>query len=348
MIFDMEKVTLLAIVFLTIFSGCKDEPVEQQPVEQTPAPVVEVDVPDFNEDSAYYYVAKQVEFGPRVPGTPEHAATAEWLRQKLAEFIGSENVIVQEGQVTLFNNQSVTAKNIIATINPEIKNNRIILAAHWDTRMFADHDDERKNEPILGANDGGSGVGVLLEIARIIQNHPINNIGIDIILFDVEDQGVPDNMGFRKTGESAYTWCLGSQYWSRNQHNPDFSYQYGILLDMVGAKNAIFPQEGYSRNFAPRVVKMVWEQAQRLGFGNYFVNINGSELIDDHYFVNTIAQIPMIDIIHYNPVNGRFWENWHTHEDDLSAIDKNTLNAVGTTVLHVIYKENAYAPVAAH
>ena len=173
---------------------------------------------------------------------------------------------------------------------------------------------------------------MLLEIARQIQANPID-LGVDIVLFDAEDQG--DNGG-RET-----TWCLGSQHWSRNLHRPNYKPKFGILLDMAGAKNARFAKDGTSMKHAPNVMNKVWKIAQERGYGNYFVNESTSELIDDHKFVNEIAKIPMIDIIN-RPVGSRsgFGDYWHTHDDNMSVIDKNTLRAVGQTVLAVIYRES--------
>ena len=333
---SMRTLVILFIATLITAASCKEEVDRTDEVVEKP---VVISFPDFNKDSAYHFIVKQVEFGPRVPGTPQHDSAAQWIKNKMIEFAGEENVQIQEAEVQLFNREKIRIKNIITTINPEIKTGRILLCAHWDSRMFADYDHTDRDKPILGANDGASGVAVLMEIARQIQNQPLQNTGIDIIFFDAEDQGTPDNMGYSKGPESVSTWCLGSQYWSRNQHNA-YSYAYGILLDMVGAKNAVFPKEGYSRNFAPNVVRKVWDIAQGLGYSNYFVNLNGSEITDDHYFLNTLAKIPTIDIIHYNPENGRFWQHWHTHQDNLENIDPNTLNAVGRTVLKVIYGED--------
>jgi Zn-dependent M28 family amino/carboxypeptidase len=226
-------------------------------------------------------------------------------------------------------------KNIIASFSPE-KNNRVALFAHWDSRHIADHDTENQSSPILGANDGGSGVGVLIELARqFSKKNP--KIGVDIILFDAEDYGQPENSNYPLMQDS---WCLGSQYWSKNPHKANYFARYGILLDMVGAKDATFRHEQISFYYASSILQKVWRKANRLGFGKYFVFENAQQIVDDHLYVNQITGIPTIDIIEYDPATeSNFNKHWHTHRDDMGNIDKETLNAVGQTVLDVIYHE---------
>lgn len=163
-------------------------------------------------------------------------------------------------------NQTLPSTNIIAQFNPNV-GKRLILAAHWDSRHIADSplSTERKTEPILGADDGGSGVGILLEIARQLQQNKVE-IGVDLILFDAEDLGQSGT----EAASAITTWCLGSQFWARNLHVPNYRPQYGILLDMVGSKGALFPIEQYSNENAPQVVSEVWDLAEKMGYANYF------------------------------------------------------------------------------
>lgn len=341
----MRWISVISIVWLALLASCSDNTTQEQPNNMPPAPApqpVTVTIPDFNADSAFQFVADQVNFGPRVPGTPEHDACRQYLVDQLGKWVGPENIIQQKGRGRLFNGKVTDFTNIIAEVNPAAKQ-RILLMAHWDTRLYADHDSDenRRKEPILGANDGGSGVAVLLEIARLFSQQPLQNLGVDIILFDAEDQGKPDNMGYVATQEqSMKSWCLGSQHWSKNRHRTDAAYRYGILLDMVGAAEATFPKEGYSRQFAPRLTDRIWRKAGQLGYGQYFIQQNGIPITDDHYFVNTIANIPTVDIIHYDPNTGRFDESWHTHDDDLSVIDPQVMQAVGEVVLHIVFEED--------
>lgn len=299
-------------------------------------------IPKFEQDSAYQYIKKQVEFGIRLPGTPTHKACKEWLSAKLKSF--GATVIEQDFEAHVYTGAKLPATNIVGQFNPGVQP-RIVLAAHWDSRHIAEEDPDpiKKAKPILGADDGASGVGVLLEIARLIGKNGLD-IGVDIVFFDAEDHGSnlmtpnPTDVEILKNRE---TWCLGSQYWSKNPHTPAYRAKYGILLDMVGAKNARFPLEGYSKYYAPNIQKKIWRLAKGMGFGNQFVEAEGGAITDDHLFVNTIAKIPMVDIIHLTATQGKtFGAHWHTHTDDLSVIDKRTLKAVGRVVTAVVYREN--------
>ncbi len=326
-----NSLQILFLALLIIVAGCQtstDSEQANQP-NQTKAPEAskpKIPTPTFNADSAYLYIEKQVAMGPRVPGTPTQKVAADWLASKLREF-GAE-VTVQESTVTVYDGTKVPMYNIIGAYKPEAKK-RVALFAHWDTRPFADMDTERKDEPILGANDGGSGVGVLLEIARQLQKTPAN-VGVDIILFDVEDYGV----------QLAETYCLGSQYWAQNPHKAGYKANFGILLDMVGAKGATFNQEGYSLLYAKNIVKKVWKAANRAGYSSYFPYRKVSTITDDHLFVNKIARIPTIDIIQFDETTERgFGDFWHTHDDNMDIISTKTLKAVGQTVMETIYSE---------
>ncbi len=306
----------------------------------TPAPKVEQPVlpaaPAFDADSAYAHVARQVAFGPRVPGSKGHKACGDWLVAKLKGYGGS--VIEQTGTVKAYNGQPVPLRNIIASWRPEAKE-RLLLLAHWDTRPYADKDVERTFDPIDGANDGGSGVGVLLEIARHLNALP-SELGIDIFLTDVEDMGEPNGAMGADDASSMKSWCLGSQYWVKNPHVAGYKARYGILLDMVGAKDSQFPKEGWSMRYAPNIVSKVWRTAARIGHGDRFPNETRNHVgIDDHVIVNQGLNIPTIDIIAYDPNTGAFPHTWHTHADNMEDISRETLEAVGATVLTVVWEE---------
>jgi len=321
---------------LLLFSCRKTEK-----TEETSAPeeiVTAVAVPAFSPDSAYAYIEKQVSFGPRVPGSAAQRKCADWMSAQFRSF-GYE-VTEQKFTGVLYDKKTVPGINLIASYKPEASK-RILLAAHWDSRPISDHDPNVKNKPIDGANDGASGVGVLIEIARNLVKDSAT-VGVDFILFDVEDWGAPDSF----TGDLSHTaysggYCLGSEYWSKNLHQPGYSAFYGILLDMVGASGAQFHHEEYSFYFAPTIVSKVWSTASQLGFGKYFINQKGGGVTDDHVPVNEHAKIPMIDIIDYrmDPGSAGFFPHWHTTADNLGNIDKQTLKAVGQTVMHVVYQE---------
>jgi hypothetical protein len=332
----MKKNKGIFLIFVSLFLayGCKNSSKESTTaVENKPV----VAAPAFNADSAYNYVVEQVAFGPRVPNTAAHKKTAAWIINELKN--SGLEIIEQDFKATTYDNKTLDAKNIVASYNPAATK-RILLAAHWDSRPFADQDDERKNEAISGANDGGSGVAVLLEIARTItnaENKP--NVGIDFIFFDAEDWGTPK--GYTGKDETSYGgYCLGSEYWSKNLHKPNYSAYFGILLDMVGAKGATFRQEGYSVQTSPSVVRNVWNTASQLGYSQYFVNekVEGG-ITDDHVPIIQNTGINMIDIIDLRRTENTFFEAWHTHDDDMDVIDKNTLKVVGQTVLQVVYQE---------
>lgn len=326
----------IALYFIFTFSllACNNNPTVKETGEKSLKK--QIIIPDFNSDSAYAYVKKQVDFGPRVPNSPEHQACANYLSAKLAEF--ADTVIVQSFKARAYNGTELSAKNIIGVYNSE-KANRVVLVAHWDSRPYADHDPDPKNQrtPIDGANDGASGVGVLMELARHFHAQK-PDIGVDIIFFDVEDYGPPQDSPQRGAGEF---WGLGSQYWSRNPHTYGYTAKFGILLDMVGANNANFLMEGYSLNYAPGVLKKVWKIAGNLGYGEYFRFEQLGYIDDDHKYMNEILQIPTIDIIHLddNSSNHTFFEHWHTTNDKLDVISKETLKAVGQTLLNVVYME---------
>ena len=321
----------LFVFICSLLFACSTEP--QQEIKKNYAKREPVEIPIFNADSAYYFVKKQVSFGPRVISSKGWKECAVWLEKKFKDY--TPNVIVQQAPIMTYDKKKHTLKNIISSFSPE-KNNRIALFAHWDSRHIADHDTKNQNSPILGANDGGSGVGVLLEIARQF-SIKTPKIGVDIILFDAEDYGQPENSGYPIMKDS---WCLGSQYWSNNPHKSNYFARYGILLDMVGAENATFRHEEISSYYASAILEKVWRKASRLGFGNYFIFENAKQIIDDHYYINLITGIPTIDIIEYDPsTESNFNKHWHTHKDNMDNINKETLNAVGQTLLDVIYNE---------
>ncbi len=319
------KTRFLAITTLVIFLfGCKtDNKSSNLPTEPVKKP--RVTVPKFDGAMAYQYVQKQVDFGTRVPGTPTHKECKDWLVNELKS-TGAE-VIVQEFESSFLTVKNAESYNIIAQFNPE-KKDRILLCAHWDTRLIAEKDSDvsKQNSPIDGADDGASGVGVLLSIAKTIQNHPID-LGVDIILFDAEDNGLDGN-----------GWCLGSQYWTKNIHRKGYRPEFGILLDMVGAKTAQFGLEGFSVQYANKYLQKVWTWADRIGAGDLFVKKPLGGIEDDHYYINRDARIPTIDIINASNKPGSFDTHHHTHQDNMDIIDQEVLRKVGQVVTTVIYK----------
>ena len=332
----LKKLTFISLVLLS-FASCEgDKKTQSRRVaeSQSQSQSQTLTIPDFNADSAFHYVKQQLDLGPRVPGSEAHARCADWFIDFFNK--NADTVYVQDFRTRLYNGNGIDGKNIIASFNPEAKK-RIILAAHWDSRPFADHDPDEKNwnTPIDGANDGASGVGVLMEIARLLKDNP-TKAGIDIILFDLEDYGAPAYANVMSNDD----WALGSQYWSKNPHIYGYRAYFGILLDMVGAPNPRFPKEYYSQQFAPSLSNDVWRVARDLGYSDYFTNELGHPINDDHIYVNTIANIPMIDIIHLeNNEDTSFYPYWHTLKDNIEQIDSKTLGMVGDVVVNVIYRQ---------
>lgn len=305
---------------------------------------VAVERPPFSADSAYAFIEKQMEYGPRVPNSKAHNDCAVWLIQQMRAY--GALVELQKGQMPDYRGNMQQIYNIVAHFSsPAISARpRILLGAHYDTRPWCDEEevyaDRFYNVP--GANDGASGVGVLLEVARQLSLRDSLTTPVDIVFFDVEDMGTPR---FYTGMERSDTWCLGSQLWATDYANnikPSNSeasnrYQYGIVLDMVGAPDATFPREMYSTNYAGNYQQKIWDTAKKLGYGSMFTNQQSYPITDDHYYVNYIAGIPCVDVIHYDVRNATgfpFW--WHTRQDDMSNISKSTLQAVGEVVMSLL------------
>ncbi len=309
----------LGTLLICILSACGDD---------TPDAEVTTDAAclEFHADSAYQYIQTQVDMGPRIPGTAVQRRCADWLQEELGKH--ADEIFVQKTNVDVAG-KTLPCINIIGSFSPELKN-RILLLAHWDTRPWADKED--KSKKIDGADDGASGVGVLLEIARQISGN-LSNIGVDILLVDVEDYGM--------SGEEK-SYCKGSQYWSQNPHTPGYSARFGILLDMVGGAGNVFFEETISKNYAQNVVNDLWNTGNRLGYNNYFRYNTGMSVEDDHFYVNTVAHIPTIDVLGYS-TEMEFPTHHHTTKDNMSIIDRQTLKAVGQSVLQLLCNENAKA-----
>ena len=332
-------VAMLAVVGLHYYKDAhkKVELVEEIDEVEKADPVG----PVFNADSAYAFTKAQCDFGPRNMNSRGHDLCGEWIVNKFREY--GCKVTTQRANLTGYDGTTLRSCNIMASINPEATT-RILLCAHWDSRPWADNDPDQSNwkKPIIAANDAASGIAVMLELARIINNGKAEKalrpqLGVDFVCFDAEDWGTPQ---WADVPDDADSWALGAQYWSKNLPQ-GYEARYGILLDMVGGVGAQFFQEGISLQYAPEIVKKVWRSAREVGFGSYFPKRMGGMVTDDHVPVNRYAKIPTIDIIPFYPdcKQSGFGPTWHTLADNMENIDRNTLRAVGQTLVQVIYKE---------
>ena len=308
----------------------------------------------FSGDSASAYVAGQVAFGPRVPGTDAHHDCVQYIGRTLERF--GATVEIQTGEVMRYDGEWQHVANICAYLPADSAyqgEKTVLLCAHYDSRPWADQEEDysHRMSPIPGANDGASGVGVLMEVARQWQNLSERKRPVEIVLFDCEDMGTPQ---FYTGKQREHTWCLGAQLWARmlvesrkskvesreskvESRESKAVYAFGILLDMVGDPNASFPREYYSEQYAGKYVEKIWRTAEQLGYGHRFVSTRSYPITDDHYYVNTIAKIPCVDIIHYVPGSetGFAWW-WHTHSDDMRNVNPGTLQEVGKVLMSVI------------
>lgn len=304
---------------------------------QENSPIAKQTIPTFSADSAYEFCAAQCAFGPRTMNSEAHDLCEQWIADKFQQY-GME-VQKQKATLKLFDGTPIKATNIIASYKPD-QQTRILLCAHWDTRPWADNDPDSANwrKPVLGANDGASGVAVLIELARIIAQSDSLAVGVDFICFDAEDSGIPQWSNHYDEGNS---WALGSQYWAANLHKPGYKARYGVLLDMVGGQGAKFYKEGFSLDYASSIVDKVWSAAHRIGYGSFFPMANGGYITDDHVPVNETAHIPTIDIVPYIPdcPSSSFGPTWHTVNDDMNHIARETLEAVGQTITTVVFEE---------
>lgn len=330
----MKNLSFILIILagLTACQSGGDKKKQHTMTPPDPQERKELNIPAFSADSAYRFIAEQVALGPRVPNTEGHQKGRDYLVQKLEDY--TDKVYVQDITADRYDGVSMKGYNIIGTFNPE-SSRRILLLAHWDTRFISDQEnsEEARQKPVLGADDGGSGVGVLLEIARQLSlQRP--EVGVDIFFTDLEDQG-------KSNDPDGTTWAIGAQQWAKNPHVKNYTAEYGILLDMVGAKGAQFPKEGVSQNYAPQFHDYVWTMANSMGYGHLFISkrLSGG-VVDDHLFINEIAQIPTINIIN-KPSDQSFGDHWHTQEDTMDVIDKNILRAVGQVTTAVVYRFDA-------
>lgn len=306
--------------------------VTQAPVQATVPASADVKI-QFSADSAYQYVAQQLAFGPRVPGSKAQEEAAAWLKSELSRH--GAQVYEQRSEVTAYDGTRLPVINLIGSYRPEAKE-RVLLVSHWDSRHVSDQDPDpkKRKQPVPAANDGASGVGVLLEMARLA-SLKLPRVGIDIFLTDVEDYG-PDEEWTGRHKESH--WGLGTQEWCHHPHVAGYTARYGILLDMVGAPDATFYREYFSQRYAGQYVDLIWSAAAQLGYADLFIDRRGGGVTDDHTFINEILGIPTVDIIDTRrDSEGTFYPYWHTTDDTLDKISAETLGKVGNVLVKLLF-----------
>lgn len=329
--------TAIAAIVVLSLPGCKNNETKQVPPPATDTtktkPAASTENTLFNADTAYKYVKEQVDFGPRTPGSKAHEKCLQFIINHLKQ--DGLTVSVQRSTTKTFDGKTFEFENITGSSDPN-NQQRILLCTHWDTRPFADADSVDPMKPFDGADDGGSGVGTLLEIARHLKDMHAR-VGVDLVFFDIEDYGQqgPEDGNYPEMDDS---WCLGTQYWAKNIPS-GYAPHFGILLDMVGGKNIVFPKEGTGMHYAPDIVNKVWDIAAKLGYGNIFTNDETGMTTDDHTYINKIANIPTIDIVHFEVNRNDYPYFHHKHSDNMSVIDTTSLHIVGRTVMAVISQE---------
>ncbi len=286
-------------------------------------------LPEFDAARAYALVEAQTDFGPRIPGTAAHDSTRRFLIRRLQAH--ADQVVEQQIRIPVPGDtaRQFAGTNIVASWQPELRR-RILLAAHWDTRPQADNDPDpaRRLDPVLGANDGASGVAVLLEIARLLDAHPFQRaVGVDVILFDLEDLGTNGPVA----DDLRVPFAMGSEMFVLN--NPGYRPVWGVLLDMVGDRNLRIPREGYSQQNAPEVLDRVWAAAERTG-ATAFVDELGPAIQDDHVPFLRVG-IPVVDLIH-----APFPDTWHTTSDTPENVSAESLGQVGRVLVDLLWRDD--------
>ena len=309
-----------------LFYSCNKE--VKQEVSKVPFELQKSsNIPKFDGENAYNQVAAQVKFGPRDPGSKAHEAALNYFQNELRKY--SSDVELQSFTYPGYDSVTLHLTNVIAKFNSGNKN-RIIFFAHWDSRPRAEHatKESLKDKPIPGANDGASGCGILLELARILKDNNIN-YGVDLIFLDGEDYGKEHDLN---------NFCLGSKYFAAN-YPVDKLPAFGVLLDLVGDKQAVFEREGNSDKFAPTIVNLIWNAAQQIN-SPVFSQEGDGDIYDDHIPLNQ-AGLMTADIIDADlvgadtPVKRRNY--WHSENDTMDNISKDTLQQLGDVLTYMIY-----------
>ena len=292
----------------------------------------------FNGQAALGYAKAQVDFGPRAPGTPAHDKAADWIFAEMKK--RTDSVSDQRWTQTTAKGQKLPMRNILARFNPTAKD-RVLYITHWDTRPTADDDLNfgNKARPIIGANDGASGVGLFVALGDVFKATP-PSYGVDLLFVDGEDWG-----GFDPDSSGAYPDALfGSQYFASHPPSPGYTPLFGVLFDMIGDADLQIYQEANSVQRAPEVVSRVWKTAAELGYGNYFKTEVGQAITDDHMpFLNKGYHVIDVLDIQYGPLPSGYNSGTsptvnyhHTMQDTMDKISAKSLQVVGDVAVTLV------------
>lgn len=315
-------ITWFPFAVFSLIAGCNSAGRETTPVPSQKPMTSAAPIPQFDRNRAFAYLKTQMGFGPRNPGSSGYLKCLQYLRTELAK--NADSVWIQTFSYKSYKGEISQGSNIIARFRSS-ERERVLFSAHWDTRSWADMDANQKNhsKPIPGANDGASGVAVLLELASQLHSSPPPQ-AVDIILFDAEDVG--------QSGDSE-SYAQGSQFFAKNLPRST-SYRFAVNLDMIGDKNLEIRRENNSETNAPGLMQQIFTTARLLGI-RQFVDEHVSGIYDDHMPLNK-AGIPAVDLIDFNypDESNRFW---HTMEDTTDKCSPESLEAVGTVLLNILY-----------
>ena len=310
------RATLALLVLGSLTAACGGADAGGDAAAATPAAAAAAG--EFDGAAALEYVRKQVAFGPRVPGTPAHRAAGDWLVAEMRA--RADSVVVQEWTHTTADDRKLPMRNILARFKPA-EGKRVLYLAHWDSRPASDKEGDPAKAALAvpGANDGGSGVAILLGVADALKRQP-PTVGVDLLFVDGEDWGSFD------TNTDV---LIGSRHFAENLPEPGYQPLFGVLWDMVGDENPVFEQEGFSMQRAPEVVQRVWLTAQRMGYGAIFTNRAGMAITDDHVPLQEKG-LRVIDVIDLDYP----WH--HLNGDTADKVSAKTLGIVGAVAMAVV------------
>jgi hypothetical protein len=299
----MRRIALLAFILV---AGCHDRTSHAR---------------EFAGTTAFHYIETQVGFGPRIPGTEAHRRAAAWLDSLLRQ--RADTVVVQSWTHVTAKGDSLPLTNFIARFKPGAAK-RILFLAHWDSRPTADGPaSSDSTKPVPGANDGGSGVAVLLGVADVLKRAP-PSVGVDLLFVDGEDYGDFTN--------APNDVLIGSRYYATH---PVAGPQplYAVLFDLVADKDLQIFEEGNSLVGAPEVVELVWDTAKDLGYAGTFAATPKHTLIDDHLELQKVG-IRAIDVVDFD------YPSWHTPDDTIDKVSAASLQIVGDVAVALVRRED--------